>query len=72
VTSYPLPPMSRPGFLVTSPTYYTQVFTLPPLPAKASRLTIEFRYEILVLQPASTPSDFEKRTTTDTLIISRH
>jgi hypothetical protein len=56
---------------VTSPTYYTQVFTLPALPAKANRLTIDFRHEILLLQPASTPRDFEKRTTTDTLIISR-
>jgi hypothetical protein len=25
-----------------------------------------------LLQPASTPRDFEKRTTTDRLIISRH
>jgi hypothetical protein len=60
-----------PGFLVTSPTYYTQVFTLPALPAGATRLTIDFRYEILLLQAASTPRDFEKHTTTDTLIISR-
>jgi hypothetical protein len=60
-----------PGFLVTSPTYYDQVFTLPPLPARATKLTIDFRYEILLLQPSSSPRDFEKRTATDTLVISR-
>jgi hypothetical protein len=60
-----------PGFLVTSPTYYTQVFTLPALPAKVTTLTIDFRYELLLLQTASSPRDFEKRPTTDTLIISR-
>jgi hypothetical protein len=60
-----------PGFLVTSPTYYTQVFTLPVLPAKAMRLTIDFRYEILLLQSTSAPRDFAKQTATDTLIISR-
>ena len=60
-----------PGFLVTSPTYYTQVFTLPALPARATTLTIDFRYEILLLQAGSAPRDFEKRTATDTLVISR-
>jgi hypothetical protein len=60
-----------PGFLVTSPTYYTQVFTLPAFSAKATRLTIDFRYEILLLQSTSAPRDFAKRTATDTLIISR-
>jgi hypothetical protein len=61
----------NPGFLMSSPTYYDQVFTLPPLPARATQLTIDFRYEILLLQPSSTPRDYEKRTATDTLIISR-
>lgn len=60
-----------PGFLVTSPTYYTQVFTLPAFPARATRLTIDFRYEMLLLQSTSAPRDFAKRTATDTLIISR-
>jgi hypothetical protein len=60
-----------PGFLVTSPTYYDQVFTLPPLPARATELTIDFRYEILLLQPSSSPRDYEKRTAIDTLVISR-
>jgi hypothetical protein len=60
-----------PGFLVTSPTYYDQVFTLPPLPARATKLTIDFRYEILLLQSSSSPRDFAKRTATDKLVISR-
>jgi hypothetical protein len=60
-----------PGFLVTSPTYYDQVFTLPPLPARATALTIYLRYEILLLQPSSSPRDYEKRTATDTVVISR-
>jgi hypothetical protein len=60
-----------PGFLVTSPSSYTQVFVLPSLPDEATRLIIEFRYEMLVLQSASTPRDFSKQTVTDTLVISR-
>jgi hypothetical protein len=60
-----------PGFLVTSPSSYTQVFVLPSLPDEATRLIIEFRYEMLVMQSASTPRDFSKRTVTDTLVISR-
>jgi hypothetical protein len=61
----------NPGFLVSSPTNYDQVFTLPALPARATQLTIDFRYEILLLQPSSSPRDYEKRTATDTLVISR-
>lgn len=58
-----------PGFLVTSPSSYTQVFVLPSLP-RATKLTIDFRYEMLVLQPQSSPRDFSKRTSTDTVVIS--
>jgi hypothetical protein len=61
----------NPGFLVTTPSSYTQVFVLPSLPDEATKLTIDFRYEMLVLQPQSTPRDFSKRTATDTLTISR-
>jgi hypothetical protein len=61
----------NPGFLVTSPSSYTQVFVLPSLPDEATKLTIDFSYEMLVLQPQSSPRDFSKRTATDTLIISR-
>jgi hypothetical protein len=60
-----------PAFLVTSPSSYTQVFVLPALPDEATSLTIDFSYEMLVLQPQSTPRDFSKRTATDTFLISR-
>ena len=59
-----------PGYLLTSPSFYTQVFLLPPLPDEATRLTIDFRYELLILQPRSNPRDFAKQTATDTLVIS--
>ena len=32
-----------------------QVFILPPLPDEATELTIDFRYEILILHPRSSP-----------------
>ena len=59
-----------PGYLVTSPSFYTEVFLLPSLPEEATRLTIDFRYELLILQPRSNPRDFAKQTATDTLVIS--
>jgi hypothetical protein len=59
-----------PGFLVTSPSSYTQVFLLPAPPDEATRLTIDFRYELLLLQPRSDPRDFGKYSATDTLVIS--
>jgi hypothetical protein len=60
-----------PGFLVTFPSSYTEVFLLPSLPDEATRLTIDFRYELLFLQPRSNPRDFAKQTATDTLVISK-
>jgi hypothetical protein len=60
----------NPGFLVTFPSSYTQVFVLPSLPDEATKLTIDFRYEMLVLQPQSNPRDYSKRTATDSLVIS--
>jgi hypothetical protein len=60
-----------PGFLVLDPSYYTQVFVLPPLPDEATELTIDFHYEILISQPDSSRRDFAKRTATDTVVISR-
>ena len=60
-----------PGFLVTSPSSYTEVFLLPSLPDEATSLTIDFRYELLFLQQRSNPRDFAKQTATDTLVISR-
>jgi hypothetical protein len=60
----------NPGFLVTSPSSYTQVFVLPSLPDEATKLTIDFRYEMLVLQPQSAPRDYSKRTATDTVVVA--
>ena len=59
-----------PGILLTSPSSYTNVFMLPALPDEATSLTIEFRYELLLLQPRSDPRDFAKQSATDTLVIS--
>ena len=58
-----------PGFFVTSPSSYTSV-RVAIAADEATKLTIDFRYEMLVLQPRSTPRDFSKRTATDTLVIS--
>jgi hypothetical protein len=65
-----------PGFLVTSPSSYTAVFLLPSLPDKAptdgaTRLTIDFRYELLIPQSRSNSRDFGKQTATDTVVITR-
>jgi hypothetical protein len=49
-----------PGFFVTSPSSYTQVFLLPSLPDEATRLTIDFRYELLFWQPRSSPTGFRE------------
>jgi hypothetical protein len=40
----------NPGFLATSPSSYTQVFVLPSMPDEATKLTIDFRYGMLVPQ----------------------
>ena len=60
-----------PGFLVTAPSSYTAVFMLPALPDDATRLTINFRYELLFLQQWTHARDFAKQTATDTVVISR-
>ena len=60
-----------PGYLVTSPAAYNQVFLLQPLPVEATTLTIDFRYELLILQRNSTPRDFAKRAITDTIVVHR-
>jgi hypothetical protein len=65
-----------PGFLVTSPSSYTEVFVLPSLPDEATtdggtRLKIDFRYELLIPQPRSNSRDFGKQTATDTVVVSR-
>ncbi len=64
-------PDITPGFLVTFPTSYTQVFVLPPLQEEADSLSLDIRYELLSLQSSSIPRDFSKRTATDTIVISK-
>lgn len=60
-----------PGYLVTSPADYNQVFMLQPLPVEATSLTIDFRYEMLILEQGSRPRDFAKQTITDTIVLHR-
>jgi hypothetical protein len=57
-----------PGFLVTTPNTYNQVFVLPPLPDGARTLVLSLRYEILLLQG---PHDYVKRAATDTIVMTR-
>ena len=61
----------NPGFLVTSPSSYTQVFVLPLAAGRGHRT--HDRLPLRDAGPAaqSTPRDFAKRTATDTFIISR-
>ena len=37
-----------PGFIVKSPSDYNQIFNLPPVDSSATRLTIEFTYELVI------------------------
>jgi hypothetical protein len=57
-----------PGFLVTTPNTYNQVFVLPPLPDGARTLVLSLRYEILLLQG---PHDYVKRAATDSIVMTR-
>jgi hypothetical protein len=57
-----------PGFLVTTPNTYNQVFVLPPLPDGARTLVLSLRYEILLLQGSR---DYVKRAATDTIVMTR-
>lgn len=60
-----------PGYLVTRPAAYNQVFMLQPLPIEATTLTIDFRYEMLILERDSTPREYAKRAITDTVVLHR-
>ncbi len=55
----------NPGFLISPPATYTQVFNLPDLPNEAAAIGVDFRFEVLVLEPKSSPRDFSKVTLTD-------
>lgn len=70
----PLPLLSdiatvSPGYLITTPYTYSQIFTIPAIPANARKVTLAISYEILV---RSTPTSavYAKQTATDELTIA--
>ncbi len=58
-----------PGFIVTFPYAYGQVFSIPAVDEGATTLTIDFTYEFL-LQVAPNSKDYAKQTGRDSLTIS--
>lgn len=58
-----------PGYLITSPYTYSQIFTIPAVPAHARSVTLAISYEILV---QSTPKStvYAKQATTDEITIA--
>ena len=58
-----------PGYLITSPSSYSQVFTVPALPAEATSLTLNLTYELLA-QSAPKSQTYLKQSASDTLVIS--
>lgn len=57
-----------PGYLVTSPSSYGQVFTIPALTARATSVTLDLTYELLA-QTAPKAKTYAKQTASDTLVI---
>lgn len=60
-----------PGYIISPPATYTQVFLLPPTAADVRTLAVDLRFETLLLQPKSNPRDFSKLTLNDRLTIGR-
>lgn len=58
-----------PGYIVTFPYTYGQVFVVPVVDTGAVSITIDFNYE-LVLQVTPNSKDYEKHTARDTLTIA--
>ncbi len=58
-----------PGYIVSSPDVYSQVFMVPAVPDDGHEVIVSFRYEMLLLRPKSNPRDFAKLTVTDRVII---
>lgn len=58
-----------PGYLVTSPSSYSQVFTVPALPPEATTLTLNLTYELLA-QSAPKSKTYLKQSASDTLVIA--
>ncbi|GAA1434969.1 hypothetical protein GCM10009616_30760 [Microlunatus lacustris] len=58
-----------PGYLVTSPISYSQVFTVPTLPPEATTLTLNLTYELLA-PSAPKSKTYLKQSASDTLVIA--
>ncbi|MET4704647.1 hypothetical protein [Frigoribacterium sp. UYMn621] len=58
-----------PGYLIKSPYSYSQTFVLPALDPKATSVTLDLTYELL-LQTTPTSVQYAKQTATDTLTIA--
>lgn len=58
-----------PGYLITSPSSYSQVFTVPALPPEATSLTVNLTYELLA-ESAPESETYLKQTASDTLVIA--
>lgn len=58
-----------PGYLVLSPYSYSQTFTVGPVPAEATYVTLQFTYDFLV-QTTPTSSEYAKQTATDTVTVA--
>ncbi len=58
-----------PGYLVTDPSTYDQVFTLPAVESTADVLTLSLTYELLA-QSAPTSKNYLKQTASDTVRIT--
>ena len=58
-----------PGYLITSPSSYSQVFTVPTLPPEATSLTLNLTYELLA-QSAPKSQTYLKQSASDTLVIA--
>ena len=58
-----------PGYLIKSPSSYSQVFTLPALPPAARAVTLNLTYELLA-QSAPKSKTYLKQSASDTLVIA--
>ncbi|MBK4346866.1 hypothetical protein [Lacisediminihabitans changchengi] len=58
-----------PGYLIKTPYSYSQTFVLPALDPKATSVTLDLTYELL-LQSTPTSAQYAKQTATDTIVIA--
>ncbi|MET0991621.1 MAG: hypothetical protein ABWX66_04425 [Lacisediminihabitans sp.] len=58
-----------PGYLIKTPYSYTYTFVLPALDPKATSVTVDLVYELL-LQSTPTSAQYAKQTATDTITIA--